>query len=681
MTATARSSGTVPHRAVALLAAAAMTLAALLGATVSAPTARADIPATNLGPALQTVNVRSAAFAELPDGRQVVYATSNGEPASFNMIDVLTGERLFATTIERATLGGFIAVAPDGTVYFTARSPMNGGLFSFDPHSHEVTHIADDLFGQRVLYDGTFDDDGTLYFGTYPDAKVVSYDPGTGELRDYGTQTEEAAYVFGLGIVDGEIWAGTGPVPHLYRIDPDTGERTEMHPPEHVMEGADWFISIEPRDDLVFVRLSPRGRYDMAVYHRAEGRWLDGVVEGTFDTALTEPARGNRAYFLQGDVLTGYHLRDERVFATGFEGSELHRAMSDAVGTYGIAVLDLPGYPADTVVGINTDGNLWRYNMATKRGELVPADVLGSPAGAHSMGVGPDGAVYMGAYLSSGALSRIDPLTQQIEQLRGPKQGDTIISHGDQLVVSSYPGAVVHVGEPGTEWKAFDQVLELGRGAPNYQDRIVAMASVGDRVAVGSVPDYGQLGGALTIVDPQTGAHEFHRDVVTDQSVVSLAYRDGFVYGGTSVHGGLSTEPSRDEAELFVWDVSSGTRVFSDVVVPGAEVIGELAFGPDGLLRGLTDTGVVFTFDPGTRAVLGEVETGLATSNAWGLGTALHYRQADDAFYGVAGGALFTVQRGAAEHDVLVPSGVRRAALDGQGRVYYATDVDVYRLD
>ena len=84
------------------------------------------------------------------------------------------------------------------------------------------------LEGQSVLYDGTVGDDGKVYFGTYPNTRVMSFDPKTSEIRDYGVQTDDAEYVFGLGIVDGEIWAGTGPVPHLFRIDPATGDRAEM---------------------------------------------------------------------------------------------------------------------------------------------------------------------------------------------------------------------------------------------------------------------------------------------------------------------------------------------------------------------------------------------------------------------------------------------------------------------
>lgn len=501
---------------------------------LAVPVQPAAASLTDLGPALSSVNVRAVASGQLPDGRSVAYALSNGDPATLSVLDVLTGKRIFGTEIPGAELGGFVTPGPDGLIYFTCRSPMKGGLFSLDPVSFDVTLIAEDIAGQSVLYDGSFGPDGRLYVGTYPHAHVLAYDPATGEIEDYGTQTEDAAYVFGLGVVDGEVWVGTGPVPHLFRIDIASGERTELQPPTHVMEGTDWFTGIEQRGDLVFVRLSPRGTYDMAVYDQLTETWLEEIVEGTFDAAPTAVVRLNRVYYLQGDVLMGYDLRMRRTLSVGFEDSALREELSEVVGTYGIASSEeLPGLPPYTVVGLNTDGVLWTYSTRRKQGSSVIADVLASPAGAHSIGTGPDGAVYMGAYLSSGVIGRIGPDTEEITRLRGPKQADTIVAHGQQLVISSYPGAVAHIGDPSAawHWSAFDQILMLGRGAPNYQDRIFGVASVGERIALGSVPDYGQLGGALTILDPSTGDLEFHRDVVPQQSIVTLAHSDGLVYG------------------------------------------------------------------------------------------------------------------------------------------------------
>ncbi|MFG3715218.1 hypothetical protein [Micromonospora sp. NPDC047730] len=662
----------------------------LLLTTTAAPAAPPAVVATagqvtDLGPALYTVNVRNAEFGTLPDGTPVAYAISNGTPASFTVVDARDGRRITAIPLDGYTVGGWVELAADGTVYFSVRAPTPAAVFRFHPDTMRLEQLGG-IAGETALYSATFDANGVLYFGTYPHAKLVSFDPATGRFRDYGSLTTDAAYVFSVGIVAGKVWAGTGPVPHLYQVDPRSGRTTEMSVPAPLLENTDWFIGIEPRDDLVFVRLSPRGTYDMAVYDLKRERWLDQVIGNTFGAEPTAQGRDGIFYLMAGGTLTGYQVPARRSVSTGFEDSALPAQLADAVGTYGMSLVDLrePLFPGETVAGIDTDGRLWHYNLATRRSRIVPADVLGSPAGAHSMGVGPDGTVYLGAYLSSGVMSRIDQESQQVEQIRGPKQADAIVSHNGTIAVSSYPGAVVHTGDPAQPWAWGTnprKVLELGRGEPHFQDRIFAMTSAGERLAVGSVPDYGQLGGALTLVDPATGAAEVHRDVVDDQSVVSLAYRDGVVYGGTSIHGGLSSEPTQDQARLFAWDVGAGRLAWSDVVVPGATVIHELEFGPDGLLWGMADDGTVFAYDPGQRKVLRSVATGLRNTNTWGRVSSLYHRPADGLFYGNAGGRLFRFDPGTLAIEVLVETGVRESAMDGQGRIYLADATHVYRFD
>src|SRR5699024_1406594 len=97
-----------------------------------------------------------------------------------------------------------------------------------------------------------------------------------------------------------------------------------------------------------------------------------------------------------------------------------------------------------------------------------------------------------------------------------------------------------------------EQMLEVGREATG-QDRPRHMISAGEHVAIATIPDYGELGGGLTLLDPQTGEHEFTRDIVADQSVTDLAYADGVVYAGTSIHGGLDSTPKADTAEVVAW--------------------------------------------------------------------------------------------------------------------------------
>src|SRR5690625_5659848 len=112
-----------------------------------------------------------------------------------------------------------------------------------------------------------------------------------------------------------------------------------MFPPEHVMDNTDWFIGLEAREDYVFVRPSPRCSYDMAVYDRQVDRWPDEIIEGTFDTPVSEVI-DNKVYYLEDDVLAGFDLETEQHFSTSFEDYELWAQKADVVGTYDFQVTE-----------------------------------------------------------------------------------------------------------------------------------------------------------------------------------------------------------------------------------------------------------------------------------------------------------------------------------------------------
>lgn len=666
------------------------TLLAVLVGPLAVPAAQAA-PAPpqptvhDLGPAVMSVNVRSATFATLDDGTPVVYAISNGNPATFTMVDVTTGEALFSAELDNTTIGGWITVTDDGMVYFSARHPMNAGLFSFDPETRELTHIAAGVAGERVLYDGSVGPDGRLYFGTYPNAKVVAYDPATGDFEDYGTQTTDAAYVFSLGIVDGEIWAGTGPVPHLYVIDPATGERREIHPPDHVMANTQWFIGIAQRADTVHVRLSPRGNYDSAVLDLATGQWAEEVIPSVFGSDPTAVDSRGVTYLLSEGTLVGHDTRTLELLPTGFADTELPDVLAEQVGTYGMEVLDLPG-AGESVVGLSTDGDLWAYHLETGTASVTRAEIAPAPAEAHGLGVGPDGNTYIGAYLSSGSMTRVDAETLELEPLRGPKQADAIATHGDELVVTSYPGAVVHAGNLEEEWRWGTNprhVLTLERGEPYFQDRINGVVSTGDRLAIGTIPDYGELGGALTLVDTETGELEFHRDVVPDQSVISLAYADGLIYGGTAISGGLSSTPTATEARLFVWDVESASLVWEGPVSDEAGYVAGLSWGADGMLAGGTSDGLLFELDPATYEItwtarLFPAEQG--NHRGWGYATKTIWDERTGTYLVTSNTTLYQVDR-ATGGVTVVAEEMEQITRDGNGNIIGVDQTNAYLID
>ena len=67
-------------------------------------------------------------------------------------------------------------------------------------------------------------------------------------------------------------------------------------------------------------------------------------------------------------------------------------------------------------------------------------------------------------------------------------------------------------------------------------------------IYVGSIPPYGELGGAMAVWDPkQNKVIENYRDLVKNQSIVALAYEppSGLIFGGSGNYGGGGTNPAR----------------------------------------------------------------------------------------------------------------------------------------
>ncbi|HVK06500.1 MAG TPA: hypothetical protein VM490_23725, partial [Armatimonadaceae bacterium] len=211
--------------------------------------------------------------------------------------------------------------------------------------------------------------------------------------------------------------------------------------------------------------------------------------------------------------------------------------------------------------------------------------------------------VYLSGYLGSRG-GAFDTATNRVRLFR-MGQAEGVVAHGDRVWWGVYPGAYVYetpAGGAADEKAALNEVYHIGE----EQDRPFGVAASADWLAFGTIPNYGTLGGALTLLDRRTGKWQTHRNVVKDQSVIALTLRGDRAYGSTSVTGGLGLDPSESEARVFAWDIKAGKKI-ADAPVrlpgrPAPKLIGGLAFGPDGLLWGVA-AGSVFALDPETLAI------------------------------------------------------------------------------
>ena len=77
-----------------------------------------------------------------------------------------------------------------------------------------------------------------------------------------------------------------------------------------------------------------------------------------------------------------------------------------------------------------------------------------------------------------------------------------------------------------------------------------------NRLYVGSVRS-GNNKGSFTVYDLSTSQQVTTiNDIVYHQSVISLAYKNNKVFGGTSVYGGISSTVDATEGKVFVWNTT-----------------------------------------------------------------------------------------------------------------------------
>ncbi|MFC7586211.1 hypothetical protein ACFQYP_22540 [Nonomuraea antimicrobica] len=355
----------------------------------------------------------------------------------------------------------------------------------------------------------------------------------------------------------------------------------------------------------------------------------------------------------------------------------------------GWAELGLPDYPGRSVVGLLWRGLMFRYNPQTGARSFVQTGIKGEPIDITALSEGPDRRMYAGGFLNGG-FAAIDPKTGRPEEFHTFSQSEGMTSHDGRLYVGAYPEARVYSYDPELPWNSteYSPSPEPGPAAnparlfdlsADKQIRPRAMVSAGRYLAVGTMPDLGHLGGVLAVWDPRTGAlKSAKRNVITDQSIVSLAYRDGVVYGGTSIYSGQSaTPPTQPEAKLFAWSVRENRLLWELVPAPGKPAIPGLTFDDRGRLWGIAG-GAVFAVDVGARKVVTTVTLSASTSASGRL----EFNRRDRKLYGAhAGSSLFQFDPRSRRHTVLREGPVHQLAVHRSGDVYFAEGATLLRYE
>ncbi|PSL00403.1 hypothetical protein CLV30_11663 [Haloactinopolyspora alba] len=641
-------------------------------ATASPSTVPTGTP-EDLGPPLpQRPLSPDQALGEGLNGEPLAFFLPRGNddvPAEFTVVDIRTQEVVFRQKVPSGNDSwGVEYSAAEKAVYLGMRS---GELYRYEIGSETIEPLGTPMPGEQILMLEVAAD-GVVFGGTYPNGHVFSYDPATGDVRDYG-QVLGQPYVRSIAVTDDTIWAGTRGEARLAEIDRSSGELTEIPLPEQYRSRLAVYDLFHVRDDRLLLRTESPPEHEVHVFDLGTREFVDTVeVAGPRMVSPVDPTTGKHVYFRVNEGEHSGQIARYDLDALSWEPTDWSPRVIP--GDFRWVDMDDPDFPGLSLAVTYYRGDIDVHNFRTGNSTSQEADLHAPPARLASLDRSPDGDIYVSG---QPGMARWSVEDDALEELSGGGGAQGFGSWGEDLLIGKYPGGGLRVYDTASPW-------DPGAGNPTgsmpigaEQDRPFAFAELPGRVAVGSAPESGLLGGALTLWNPDTGDTEVFRDVVADQSVVSLAFDGDLVWGGTSITGGFGAEPKASEAVLFAFDPRTREVVYETAPVPEAEAVSGLAVHA-GQVWGIAD-GTLFAVDLDTREVSGTIDLGHDTTEPHGRDFEI---VVDDAgrMFASSTKKLHYIDRARWQAHVLADNAVEDLALDDHGDLYYRSGARLFRF-
>lgn len=606
----------------------------------------------------------------LQDGRNVMYTTVNGTPSVFNVIDLENYKLINSFVLEGVTQTWVHEVAKDGTAYIGTNGDKPT-LWAYSPVKKQVEKLVT-LDGESSIWSLITDENNNAYVGTFPGGKVYRYNPSTKELKDYGRMVGDATqeYVRSIAYDHCFIYAGTNNK-KIIKLNVNTGEKVDIATGPILSGETAFCYDLDVAGKYLFARYDKSKK--VYIYDLENEVWSDTYLQNVSGLHMSKELEG-KSYFLADGKLKSVDLNTLTIedigisYGSSFRGVDIVKMKND------------PELPGDNLVTMQYGGSLVFFNLQNKKMKMYSPVVAASAAEIQSLEKGPDGKLYISGYTS--AIGAAYDTTTKTNKIFTIPQTEGMGSLGDKIYMGTYPHADIYELDTKNATGASNpkKIFTIGE----EQDRPFKVISAEEKVFFGTIPDYGKLGGALTIYNPAlTGSESYkvYRNIVQDQSIVGLAYKNGKIYGSTSISGGLGSTPTAREAKIFVWDVSKEKKLNEiSLNIEGLDnpkMISGLEFGSDGLLWGAAD-GFIFALNPDTLQVV-KSKNIYPTVKGYGIWRPVYLRWSKDGLlYANIAGKLTAIDPNTLDSTYIVDTPL--FAIGDDGNLYYANNTMLNKI-
>ncbi len=589
------------------------------------------------GVAAPVSRARGVAATVDGDGRPIVLAwpMDHRGCGSILVIDVLSGK------VDQIPTPFGMASTPFAVLLSTRNRFYSyfDKFVEFDAESRRFTFWSDAPPNFAMSF--TEDDSGVVWTSAYPNCELLSFDPDTGELTNYGPLNHESWPQYPRTIAvdrSGWVYVGIGATRgQIVAFDPKTRERNafvaesdRQHGASTVYRGTDGKVYGKP-------------------FH--EGPWwalFEGVVTPVDAPAGEQPILAGSQEAILDNFPDGWSLETINLPEKFVEVSE--------AGT--IRRLD---------IDYESDGSHILSIAEGPDGKIHGS--TGHPLRFYTYDVEADTFIHRGLWDLSGHLN-------------------ALAVQGDKVYCGEYSGGRLWEYDPFRPWDDQATVHPNPRVLISVSPTIIRPHALlahpdGRRLVMTGTPGYGLTGGGMLIWDTETESHTLltHEDLLPAHSTVSLvALPDGKIVGGTTISPGTGGEAHAKEAELYVLDPDERRVLFRDAVVPGATEIRDMILGPDGLIYGLASGSAFFVFDPESWKVVHSEEKLPYGDLAGQQAPRILATGPDNKIYALFRNAIVRIEPGSFEHSLLgkPPVNANAGIVIRKGRLYFTHSSEVW---
>lgn len=590
------------------------------------PAAGDTATVTNLGNLTKTIYIRMNDGGYDKDGTPVLYFVTDGNPnALFVIINAVTGKILREFKLEHSTGAWEVFVHSSKNVYISGHGKPYFYIYNYEEDKIEnVGELPSGSSLGQVMCEG---DNGIVYSGSTDSSTYWGYDPNTKKLFSMptliGNATRHPAVAYDP--VDKQLYVSILSKDSknlLFRVDPVTMQNTDITPAEYRDKGAEYnFYDMHIYGDILVIRYPTTQEmlfFDIRNNELVEFKnEISGASSKVVKTLCRQPAADpedpTKFYTVISGKLAVFDTvsRTYSITKTNATSSFIRMVFLKLGDKY-------EGWSACSLYGHS--GGIQFSNLSSNLSQIITTDVSGQPNVPNCLALTKNGLLYIGGgYGGSTGIYNVNTGESALFNKLGQQEG--MVAYNNLMYFGTYPKAIIHAGSSNMSSWSVNSILSMESSStiPGYehQDRPYTFLSIPEEklIAICSVPAQGSYTGAIALLNAGSVNVRKHASFpIANQSGVSMAYKDGVIYIGTTTRAGYGTSSKAKKAKLLAYDIAEDSFTEYELPMNPANAVTALTIAGDGKLWGFAYN-FLFCFDTEKREFVSYKQQDITCNN------------------------------------------------------------------